>query len=211
MKLVLASSRQAYDRFIEKIWSKDKDVSIYRYISNVMDLQGLARDAVTKVVKVGNYRDHPNYDQIIDEVEFRFDRNSMRESSGFQSQGTTMMDAYQENVNHLVSQRSILSDRISPDWDLPSYGTTELTPRLGTEGRIIRASTPPEPITVDLMNETVDRIRGMHMDSAIYGEFNGLREQLTREDLLRQYPIRGVTPPSAIEYQAEFIGEEDGN
>lgn len=86
MKLVLAASYSHYNMFIRILNDKGKNTAHYKYIDYVEDLQGWERD--TPVVKLGNFKRHPKYTEILRECEARFDMGSRRSTpAGFQEGG----------------------------------------------------------------------------------------------------------------------------
>lgn len=70
MKLVLAGSKPAYQLFINKLWSKDKNVSEYRYVSSTYVMRGYNANNNT-LVKLGSFSLHPEADSILREAEER--------------------------------------------------------------------------------------------------------------------------------------------
>ena len=80
MTIVLAGSRRHYQTFLEKLWERDKTTSGYWYIYNPDVVRGLDRD--TRVIRLGSFRQHPNYEEILQECQARFDMNPRRRRFG---------------------------------------------------------------------------------------------------------------------------------
>ena len=76
IKLVLCGSYAHYQEFTEHLWSKDKDISNYKYIGRPRDILGYSSNDCT-IVKLGSFRTHPECQAIAHEATMRgFDLTS---------------------------------------------------------------------------------------------------------------------------------------
>ena len=57
MKLVLCGNREDFDYFVQVLWRRDKDISDYRYISNLNDIRGFS-PLGNIIVKLGSFQNH---------------------------------------------------------------------------------------------------------------------------------------------------------
>lgn len=65
IKLVLCGSYEHFKQFTEHLWSKDKDISNYRYMQNPHEVLGYDPARAT-IVKLSSFEIHPERDAIIE-------------------------------------------------------------------------------------------------------------------------------------------------
>ena len=152
MKFVLAGFQADYERFIRKLWSKDKDVSDYRYISHPDFVRGYS-PTNNEIIKLGSFRHNPDREEILREVETRgFNMNPRSErmrgletgnasfgEGGIVSGITSSSSFYDEHTSGLGSQLSLAAmheaRRIAGSYITPRTGYNMELPR-GTTVRI---------------------------------------------------------------------------
>ena len=177
IKLVLAGSRAHYDTFLQKLWEKDKPVGDYHYITTLEDLRGFSINC--RIVKLGNFREHPDKDRILESARMRFDmtprRNQIRlddapvRYTGDDPVPTTAYDGPMPSTTPSPSPESrwATTTRVS-------YGQDEAA---SSEAPQIRTQ-PPLWENEDNLQDAIARVEALEQQAQ---EREGL-QQATRED-----------------------------
>ena len=144
MTIVLAGSRRHYQTFLEKLWSRDRSTTNYCYVNNSDAVRGLDRN--TRVIKLGSFTTHPNYEEILAYCESRFDMNPRRRDR----MSTRIVDGTDPviaHINGVPDGRVYLRDV-----------ATDLTQTNVSVGEIV------------MSEEQSDRIRGLTTDFLVVDE-----------------------------------------
>lgn len=201
MKLVLAGSRDCFERFRYEMWMKDKNTNDYRYVGNIGDIRGFARD--TKIVRLGSFRDHPRHDEIWEAVQERFDIPESRVGQLVDRNGSRLGNVTWNTSSWFQSGEIISGTSLgNPGLFRPNGQQRQLfgiNPRRGyieydhSQGR-----------DVDFMPLGRSPMEDLHQDriTAIYDEI--LRPSLTEDSR-----ITTISTPSSTDSLWDFNGLEE--
>ena len=153
MKLVLAGSQHHYEKFIEKMWEKDKPTDHYRYVNRVDMILGLSR--YTRVIKLGNFKLHPQHEELLRECEARFDMRPLRERNNDRIRGISS-DIYYVDEPRLT---------------VPA-GYGQLSSGLQSSGVIRYTGTPPTTQSASITEASMtEAINNMYAQAGVdYGQ-----------------------------------------
>jgi len=185
MKLVLAGSRRAYDKFLHILDYHNKYPCNYRYISHARDIRGYPRE--TQIIKLANFSQHPQHDEILEYAKERFDMRTLRERR-----------AEEPRWDGRLSSEDVLRPRAGtityvgtpPRWESSTaYAPSEesltierMQEAIENMQRQIDESVGISPLIAPSSQISVEGLRGMHFDSVTIDESVNLPFQRAMDD-----------------------------
>ena len=208
MKVVVAGSKRDFDRFLEVLWRKDKDISQYKYVDTELHLRGMSADG-NEIVKLSSFNARPDkevFEDAIRERGFDTSRRSRSRRPAFRNVMSYMSYYDEQPVRNNVWARSGDSLNISGSWTAPSSGSYGFT-----------MSTPERPLLAvptvtigDGVNHGITHIAA-HQDAFTRATTNHIREASHRLNMNAAYlnSEEMYMTPTQQDRLANLIGENN--